>query len=56
MGNKQSVLRWVMPDGFSACSRAYLKSVPLLVYCASKSAKEGYVSYLVNSDMPWVEE
>lgn len=56
VGNEQSVLRWTMPDGFSACSRAHLKSVPILVYCASASHKEGYTSRLIVSDMPWVED
>ena len=56
VGNDQSVLRWTMPDKFSACSRAYIKSVPVLVYCASASHKEGYTSRVIVSDMPWVED
>lgn len=56
IGNEQSVLRWTMPDKFSACSRSYIKSVPVLVYSASASHKDGYTSHVVVSDMPWVED
>lgn len=56
VGNKQTTLRWTMPDGFSACSRAYLKGVPVLVYVASSSHKDNYTSYVIVSDMPWVED
>lgn len=56
IGNEQSTLRWTMPDDFSCASRAYLKGVPVLVYSASASHKEGYTSHVVVSDMPWVED
>ena len=56
VGNEQSVLRWTMPDGFSAASRAYYKAVPVLIYSASATAKEGYYSTVVMSDMPWLED
>jgi len=56
VGNEQNVLRWTMPDGFSCASRAYLKGVPVLVYSASASHKEGYTSHVVVSDMPWLED
>jgi len=56
VGNEQSVLRWTMPDGFSASSRAYLKSVPINVYSISASHKAGYTSHVVVTDMPWVED
>ena len=56
IGNEQSTLRWTLPDEFSACSRAYLKGVPVQVYSASASHKEGYTSYVVVSDMPWIED
>ena len=56
VGNEQSTLRWTMPDGFSACSRAYLKGVPILTYVASGSHKDGYCSYVIVSDMPWIED
>lgn len=56
VGNEQSVLRWTMPDGFSASSKAYLKGVPVHIYCASGSHKEGYTSHVIVSDMPWLED
>ena len=56
IGNEQSVLRWTMPDGFSACSRAYLKGVPVMVYSASASHKERYTKHVIVSDMPWIED
>ena len=56
VGNLQSSLRWTMPDKFSACSRAYLKGVPVQVYAASASHKDGYTSDVIVSDMPWVED
>jgi len=56
IGNEQNVLRWTMPDKFSACSRAYIKSVPVVVYSASASHKEGYTSHVIVSDMPWIED
>jgi hypothetical protein len=56
VGNEQTTLRWTMPDGFSAASRAYLKGVPVLVYVASGSHKEGYTSHIIVTDMPWIED
>jgi len=56
IGNEQVDLRWTMPDGFSACSRAYYKSVPVLVYVASASYKGDYTSHVIISDMPWLED
>ena len=56
VGNEQTTLRWTMPDGFSAASRAYFKGVPVRVYVASASHKEGYTSYIIVSDMPWIED
>jgi len=56
VGNKQTTLRWTMPDGFSCASRAYLKGVPVMVYSISATHKEGYTSHVVISDMPWIED
>lgn len=56
VGNEQTDLRWTYPDGHSACSRAYLKSVPVMVYAISASHECGYTSHVVVSDMPWVED
>jgi len=56
VGNEQTTLRWTMPDGFSAASRAHLKGVPVRVYSASGSHKEGYTSHIIVTDMPWIED
>ncbi len=56
VGNRQCVLRWTMPDGFKAASRAHLVGVPVRIYCASARHKEGYCSYTVVKDMPLVED
>ena len=56
IGNEQSTLRWTLPDGFHAASKAYFKGVPVLIYCASAKHKEGYTRHVVISDMPWMED
>jgi len=56
VGNRQSVLRWTMPDGFKACSRAHMEGVPVRCYSASARHKEGYTAYTVVSNMPLVED
>lgn len=55
-GNRQSVLRWTMPDGFKAASRAHMEGVPVRCYAASARHKEGYTTYVVVSNMPLVED
>lgn len=56
IGSNYSTLRWTLPDGFKAASRAYFKGVPVVIYCASGKHKEGYVSHVIVSDMPWAED
>ena len=56
VGNRQSILRWTMPDGFKACSRAHMEGVPVRCYAASARHKEGYTAYTVVSNMPLVED
>lgn len=56
VGNRQSVLRWTMPDNFKAASRAYMEGVPVQCYAASARHKEGYNMYVVVSNMPLVED
>jgi len=56
VGNRQSILRWTMPDGFKACSRAHMVGVPVRCYAASARHKEGYTAYTVVSNMPLVED
>jgi hypothetical protein len=55
VGDKQTVLRWTLPDGFSASSRAYYESVPLLTYSASAAHDKGYTGGVLVMDMPWGE-
>jgi len=55
VGDKQTVLRWTMSDGFSASSRAYYESVPVLTYSASAAHKSGYTGGVLIMDMPWGE-
>ncbi|MEE8598656.1 MAG: hypothetical protein V3S69_03970, partial [Dehalococcoidales bacterium] len=55
-GNRQSILRWTMPDGMKAASRAHLSGVPVRCYAASARHKEGYCSYVIVSDMPLMED
>lgn len=56
VGNEQTRLRWTMPDGFKASSKAYLVGVPVDVYVASASHKEGYVRRVIVSNMPLIED
>jgi len=56
VGNRQSILRWTMPDGFKASSRAHMEGVPVRCYSASARHKEGYTAYTVVSNMPLVED
>ena len=56
VGNRQSILRWTMPDGFKASSRAHMEGVPVRCYAASARHKEGYTAYTVVSNMPLVED
>lgn len=56
VGNKQSILRWRMPDGFIASSKAKMLGCPVHVYVASASHKEHYTDYVVVSDMPLVTD
>lgn len=56
VGNRQSVLRWTLPDGYKACSRATMEGVPVRCYAASARHKEGYCAYTVVSNMPLVED
>lgn len=55
-GNRQSILRWTMPDKFRAASKAHLEGVPVRCYVASGRHKEFYTSYVVVSNMPLVED
>lgn len=55
-GNRQSTLRWTMPDGYKAASKAYMEGVPVQCYAASARHKEGYCAYVVVSSMPLVED
>jgi hypothetical protein len=55
-GNRQSVLRWTMPDGFKAASQAHMDGVPVRCYVASARHKENYNSYVVVSKMPLIED
>jgi len=55
-GNRQSTLRWTMPDGYKASSRSHMEGVPVRCYAASARHKEGYNSYVVVSNMPLVED
>jgi hypothetical protein len=55
-GNRQSVLRWTLPDGYRASSRAELRGVPVRIYACSSRFKEGYNSYVVLADMPLLED
>lgn len=55
-GNRQSTLRWTMPDGYKAANRAYMEGVPIQCYAASARHKEGYCAYVVVSSMPLVED
>lgn len=55
-GNRQSILRWTMPDHFKAASRAHMEGVPIECYAASARHKEGYCLYVVVSNMPLVED
>lgn len=56
VGNRQSVLRWTMPDKHKAASKAHMEGVPVRCYAASARHKEGYTSYVVVSNMPLVED
>lgn len=56
VGNRQSILRWTMPDGFRASSKAHMDGVPVRCYAASAKHKEGYNTYVVVSNMPLVED
>jgi hypothetical protein len=55
-GNRQSILRWTMPDKFKASSKAHMDGVPVRCYAASARHKEGYNAYVVVSNMPLVED
>ena len=55
-GNRQSVLRWTMPDKMKASSRAHMQGVPVRCYAASARHEAGYNSYVVVSNMPLVED
>jgi hypothetical protein len=55
-GNRQSILRWTMPDSYKAASRAHMEGVPIECYAASARHKEGYCLYVVVSNMPLVED
>jgi hypothetical protein len=56
VGNRQSILRWTMPDKFQAASRSHMEGVPVRSYAASARHKEGYCAYTVVSNMPLVED
>ena len=56
VGNRQSILRWTMPDQYKAQSRAHMEGVPIRCYAASARHKEGYCSYVIVSNMPLVED
>lgn len=56
VGNRQSILRWKMPDGYVASSRAHMDGVPVRCYAASARHKEHYTYYIVVSNMPLVED
>lgn len=55
-GNRQSILRWTLPDGFKAGSRAHMDGVPIRIYVASARHEIGYNQYIVRSNMPLVED
>jgi hypothetical protein len=55
-GNRQSVVRWTMPDGVKAASVAKMLNVPVKVHAISARHKEGYCSYVVVSTMPLLED
>ncbi len=56
--NKQTQLRWTLPDGFRASHKAYFQSVHLKVTTVSncKDHKTGRTSHTIISDMPYCED